>query len=185
MNIYQILKKDHKKVENLLNQLVEYSEADKDEWKSCLDQIRDELIPHARAEEALFYNAIRETTSGNNSGSDEVRHGYLEHAMAETDLRTLQAMKAIDVNWTRLAKKLRNDILHHVETEESKLFSEGQKLFTEEEAKMIGRAFEALKPTVKQQSFMGTTLDLVTNLLPRRLVPGFLKSQAKEEKRSA
>ena len=181
MNIYQALKKDHQKVSELLDKLVQSSESDGEKWKEWVDQIRDELIPHSRAEEAVFYNAIRELSPSN----DAIKHSYAEHAMAEADLRALQAMKVIDVNWTRLAKKLRSDLLHHIETEENSVFSSAQKLFTEEEAKMIGKAFNTLKSTVEEQSFVGTTLDLISNLLPRRLVPGFRKGLSKEQKRSA
>ena len=166
MDIYQSLHKDHKKVSELLNQLVESSQADHENWKSLVDRIRDELIPHARAEEAVFYNAIREM----NPENGVIVEGYAEHAMAETDLRALQAMKAIDFNWTNLAKKLRKDVLHHINEEEDRIFSAGRKIFTDEEAVMIGNAFVHLKPTVKEQSFVGTTLDLISNLLPRRLV---------------
>jgi hypothetical protein len=50
---------------------------------------------------------------------------------------------------------------------------------------MIGNAFKQLKPIIKGQSFLGTTIDLIANLLPRRLVPGFKKHLSINEKRSA
>ncbi len=171
MTIYELLKKDHKKVEALLDKLVRWSAADNDGWKEVVDQIRDELIPHARAEEAVFYNALREA----DAATGEVLHGYGEHAMAETELRTLQAMKAIDVNWTALAKKLREDILHHVEEEEGKIFKAAQKVLSDEEATMIGKAFTELKPSIKKQGLVGTTLDMVANMLPPRLTAGIKK----------
>lgn len=177
MNIYQVLHKDHKKVTELLNQLVVCSKSDNEKWKSLVDRIRDELIPHSRAEEAVFYNAIREV----NPESGVIFHSYTEHAKIEADLRTLQAVKAADFNWTELTKKLRKDVLHHIEEEEGEVFPAAQKIFTEEEALMIGNAFKHLKPAVKEQSFVGTTLDLISNLLPRRLVFRF----SEKTKRSA
>jgi hemerythrin superfamily protein len=165
MNIYAALKKDHAKVESLLNQLVLSSENGTNDWKTLITQIRDELIPHSRAEEALFYNPIRETEFG----KGVIMHSYQEHAMAETDLRTLQAMKAINANWTALAKKLRSDLLHHVKEEESKVFAAGKLVFSESEAEDIAEAFEALKPQIKEQSFVGTSYDLMLNLLPEAI----------------
>jgi hemerythrin superfamily protein len=164
MNIYTALKKDHQKIETLLNRLVESSEQGNDEWKSLVDEIRDELIPHSRAEEALFYNPIRETSHG----SGTIVHSFAEHALAEAELRTLQAMEVINTNWTTLAKKLRSDLLHHVEEEEGKVFGAARLVFSEEEAEKIGEAFEQLKPMVRSQSFAGQSLDLVKNLLPKR-----------------
>jgi hypothetical protein len=181
MNIYQSLEKDHKEVAELLDKLIRSSEENNEEWKNTVEQIRDELIPHSRAEEAVFYNAIRELSPDNHA----IKESYAEHAAAEMELRTLQAMKAVDINWTTLAKKLRADILHHVKHEESKVCTAARKLFTDEEAKMIGKAFKELKPIVREQSLIGTTVDLISNLLPRRLVPGFRKSVSKHEKHAA
>jgi hemerythrin superfamily protein len=179
MNIYEALRSDHKKVKHLLDELVASSEKDTTKWKHLVDKIRDELIPHSRAEEAVFYNAIRDTDSS------IILHAYGEHAMAETELRTLQAMKSIDVNWTRLAKKLREDLLHHVKEEESKVFAAAKKIFTDEEALMIGKAFAELKPAIKAQSLAGTTLDLIENLLPRKFSASFRRNFHGEQKRSA
>ncbi len=165
MNIFGAIKKDHKKVEGLLDRLVSSSEQGTAEWKDLVTQIRDELIPHSRAEEALFYNPIRDTEHGKSA----ILHAYGEHAMAEADLRTLQAMKAIDANWTALAKKLQKDILHHVE----------------EEAENIGEAFEALKPQIKEQSLAGTSYDLLLNLLPESLRSKLSEARAEAKKKSA
>src|SRR5271156_5834850 len=119
MNIYSALKKDHKSVGQLLERLVVCSEGGDLEWRKLVGQIRDELIPHSRAEEALFYNPIRETEHG----KEVVAHSYAEHVKAETVLRTLEAVQFIDGHWAALAKKLQRDFLHHVEEEETKVFA--------------------------------------------------------------
>ncbi len=181
MNIYHSLQNDHKVVSELLDQLVETSDTDNKKWKGLLEQIRDELIPHLRAEEAVFYNAVREL----DPTTHVIKDSYVEHATAEADLRALQTLKAVDINFKNLVKKLRADILLHVQHEESQVFAAAQTLFSEEEAKMIGKAFHELKAVVKKQSDIGTTVDLISNLLPRRLVEGFKKAVSKDEKRSA
>ena len=179
MKIYSALKKDHEKVETLLKKLIESEETQ--DWKKLIDEIRDELIPHSRAEEALFYNPIRETEHGKSL----ILHAYTEHAMAETELRTLQAMESIDIKWTLLAKKLRKDLLHHIEEEEGKVFSAAKIIFSDEEAEKIGTAFEQLKPFVKKQSFVGTSMDLITNILPERLRKNFRSHFSETQKKSA
>jgi hemerythrin superfamily protein len=181
MTIYECLKKDHKTVEGLLNKLVKSSEGGTENWKKVIDQIRDELIPHARAEEAVLYNALRDA----DESKSLVAHSYGEHAMAETELRMLQAMKVIDVNWTALAEKLRHDLLHHVEEEESKVFAAAHSVFSNAEAIQMGKAFEKMKPAIREQSLTGTTIDMVANLLPVRLTASFRKFFESEEKRSA
>jgi hemerythrin superfamily protein len=181
MDIYSALKKDHQKVSELLDRLVASSDRGTDEWKELVTQIRDELIPHSRAEEALFYNPLRQTEHG----KEVVAHSYGEHAMAETELRALQAMKAIDANWNSLVRKLRSDLLHHVEEEESKVFAAAQVAFSAEDAQNIGEAFGALKPFVKEQSFVGTSFDLVMNLLPESIRTKLQTTFAKARKKAA
>jgi hemerythrin superfamily protein len=173
MTIYECLRKDHRKVETLLNRLVKATKEDADGWQEIVEQIRDDLIPHARAEESVFYNAIRQLDPGN----ELVRHSYTEHLKAETELRALLAMKAIDVNWSDLARRLRKDLLHHVEEEEGKVFPAAKKLFSQDEAIGIGAAFERLKASIREQSSVVSTLGLVANLLPPRLVEGFRKGR--------
>src|SRR5438552_3887791 len=91
MKIYDSLKKDHEKLKLLLQDLVTENQRI-DVYKNLLTQIRDELVPHARAEEAVLYNSIRDM----NTGKEIVAHSYKEHMEAETLLRTLQALKIFD-----------------------------------------------------------------------------------------
>ena len=95
-------------------------------------------------------------------------HGYQEHMEAETLLRTLQAADKIDAAWKQTAQKLKKALEHHIEEEEGKIFNVAQHLFTEEEAVMMAEAFEQLKPEVREEGFLRTTIDMVANLMPPR-----------------
>lgn len=164
MQIYETLKSDHDAVKQLLNELVALKEGD--EYRGDLiSQIRDELIPHARAEEAVFYNSLRSIEAAR----DLIMHSYQEHMEAEALLRTLQVKDKIDADWRSTAAKLREAVLHHTQEEEGKIFGAAQQLFSEEEAEMMGEAFEKLKEDVRDESFLTTTLEMVANLMPPRL----------------
>lgn len=163
MDIYQHLTQDHDKVKDLLNRLVALNGSSYERGE-LIDQIRDALIPHSRAEEAVFYNSLR----ASNAGKDIVMHGYQEHMEAEMQLRMLQLRDKLDAAWKETAHKLRNALLHHIQEEEGKIFSVARQVFTPDEALMMGNAFEKLKPQVQQEGFMKTTLDLVMNLMPPR-----------------
>ncbi len=165
MTIYEALKTDHDKVKGLLNTLVSLGEGDEKQFASVVEQIRDELIPHSRAEEAVFYNSIREV----NTAKDLAWHGYEEHMAAETLLRTLQAADKVDVQLNAVARELKSALEHHIAEEEGKIFSAAQHLFTEEEAVTMAEAFEGLKPKVKEGNIVQTTLDMVANMMPPRL----------------
>ncbi len=173
MNIYDALSKDHREFERLLDRLLEESKANDDGWKDTLDELRRGVIAHAHAEEAVLYNALREA----DQAKKEVAHSYAEHAMAEAEIRALGAAKLVDANWTSMMEKLKKDLLHHIEEEESRVFGAARQVFSEEEAKQIGAAFEQLKTeTVKGgDSIVASTIDLIANLLPPRLTDSFRK----------
>ncbi len=165
MTIYDALMKDHDKVQGLMDELCSLNEGDDKRRHALIDQIRDDLIPHSRAEETVFYNSMRALSSAN----DVVLHGFEEHMMAETLLRTLQVADKIDMGWKATAVKLRDALNHHIKEEEGKIFTIAKQMFTEEEAVMMAEAFEELKPEIKKQGLVKTTVDLVANLLPPRI----------------
>lgn len=180
MNIYETLKKDHEKVTALLDRLIASEKADSKLRESLVKQIRDELIPHARAEEAVLYNSIRDV----DSAKGVVGHAYREHIEAEAILRSLQVSDAVNLSWVNGAKKLRDALKHHIAEEEGEVFSAAKKLFIEEEAVAMAEVFEKMKPLVREQSFWGTSFDMLVNMMPSRLRDAFGKYAQTEVKAS-
>ena len=164
MQIYEALKKDHDALKPLLARLVISADESVDERRSLIAKIRNELIPHSRAEEAVLYNSLREIPET----SDLAWHGYGEHAEAEAMLRTLQVMDKVNADYTIIAKKLQDALLHHISEEEGKIFSAAKQVLAKEEAEMMTTAFMELKGEVEEQSFMQNTLDMVANMMPAR-----------------
>jgi hypothetical protein len=180
MTIYDALKRDHDKLRELANRLVACSEQGPDDWRSLVSRLRDELVPHSRGEEALFYNPIRATEPGKSAVPDR----YQEHAIAEADLGALLAMKSIDAHWVAVAHKLRDGILRHTEEEESRVFAAAKLVFSPEEAENVGTAFNVLKPQLKSHPLAGTSVDFVLNLLPETLRTK-LRASISEAKKTA
>lgn len=164
MEIYEALKRDHEDVKGLLEELC--SLRDDDEYRYVLiEEIRNHLIPHSRAEESVFYNTLRAV----NADKKIVFHGFQEHLEAETLLRALQVMDKMNMSWKATAEKLRDAIFHHVEEEETEIFEEAKMAFTSEEAEAMCVAFEQLKPKIEQEGFVKNTVDMVVNMMPPRL----------------
>lgn len=180
MNIYDALSKDHRRFEAQLDRLLAASKAEDPQWKSILDELRRGLIAHAHAEEAVFYNALREA----DAGKGLVAHSYTEHAMAEGEIRTLGLAKLVDANWTALVEKLSRDLRHHIEEEETRIYAAGRKTFSDEEARQIGAAFERMKLEMAKDgdSVIASTVDLIANLLPPRLTETFRKNVSSARK---
>lgn len=164
MEIYEALKSDHEELKGLLNDLIALK--DDDDYRYVLiEEIRNALVPHSRAEESVFYNTLRAV----NADKKLVFHGYQEHMEAETLLRTLQVMDKMNMGWRPVAEKLREAVTHHITEEESEIFAEARNAFTSEEAIAMADAFNELKPKVMQEGFLKNTADMVLNLMPPRL----------------
>jgi len=159
--IYDLLTKDHRDLEPLLDRMVQTSEANEDTSK-LLTQISSMLVPHSRAEEETFYNAIRAT----DPDTKLPLHGYKEHAEAEGMLRTLQGASMIGVEWTTKARALREALLHHIQEEETEIFTRARQLFTDQEARDLAKAFQDVKGEVMQQSAAGNMFHMMANMLP-------------------
>ena len=183
MTIYDALSKDHREFERLLDRLLEASKQGDDGWKGILDELRRGVLAHAHAEEALFYNALRDA----DQAKGLVMHSYAEHAKSETMMRALGAAKLVDANWTSMVAKLREDLVHHIEEEESKVFDAARQVFTDEEANQLGVAFERLKVEMARtgDSMVASTVELVANLLPPRLTDMFRKNVKAGKPRAA
>ena len=174
MNIYDALSSDHRLFETQLDRLLAASKAGDAQWKTILDELRRGVIAHAHAEEAVLYNALRETEASKKL----VLHSYGEHATAEGEIRAIGAAKMIDANWTKMMEKLSKDLRHHIQEEESRVYAAAREVFSDDEAERLGTAFERMKlETAKDgDSMIASTVDLIANLLPPRLTESFRKN---------
>lgn len=166
--IYDTLRQDHVTVKGLLSELVAMKQ-DSPRRGELVQKIADELIPHARAEEAVFYNSLRSVPVVNG----EAWHGYKEHMMAETLLRTLQVAEKLDAGFLTVATKLKDSLEHHIEEEETELFNLAQGVVTPEEAVQMEQAFSSFKEKMKDKSALGTTVEMIANMMPKRFSDSF------------
>lgn len=172
MSIYELLKKDHDEVKQMLTELVALNKDDDEARHELVENIRDAVVPHSRAEEMVFYNTLRSLEKTKHV----VAHAYKEHLEAEALLRTLQLKDILDVDWKATAVKLKDALEHHFMDEEGRIFSAAKLVLSDNEVEMMGKAFEKLKPDIQKESFMGTTMDLVVNLMPPRFTSTFRKN---------
>lgn len=163
MEIYEALKEDHVHLKGLLKDLIALE--DDDDYRFILvEEIRNALVPHSRAEESVFYNSLRAV----NADKKIVFHGYQEHLEAETLLRKLQVMDKMNRGWRPVAQKLLEALSHHIDEEESEIFAQARSVFTPEEAVVMAEAFTELKPKVMEEGFLKTSAEMVLNLMPAR-----------------
>jgi hemerythrin superfamily protein len=119
-DLLEILRQDHLKVDELFGR---YADADDSGEKlRIVQQIYRELMPHAQAEEEIFYPALRD------AASDEamVEEAYSEHAAAKKTLASILNAAPGDMTYDMKVKMLQKEIQHHVREEETEVFQEAR-----------------------------------------------------------
>ena len=164
MSIYQAIRNDHLKLKSLLNDLEEL-EKDDEFRMTLIEDLGKQLIPHIRAEEAIFYNTLR----GVNADKKLLFHAFQEHIEIEGLYRSLQVLDKFKLNWLPTAKKLQNIIFRHIQNEEFELFTEAQNAFTEDESQLLEASFQELKLKIEHDGIFKNSFEMVFNMLPPKI----------------
>lgn len=138
MDPFELLKTDHRKVEQLFSQLESASGKRKLE---VFKQIKTELELHTQIEEKIFYPALEEPEETH----DLALEAYEEHAVVKDLLKQLGRARTANDQWEAQAKVLQENVEHHVEEEENELFEKAQAALSEEELEELGDRMEAEK----------------------------------------
>jgi len=120
MRVTDLIAQDHRRVRALFLELERMAAGD-GERRALLDRIVDELDVHARAEEDVFYPAVR--AASRRIDDAEAGHEYLRSAIA--------AFRALDVecaDFTLGVRLIRGIVLSHVLEEESGILMDAQRL---------------------------------------------------------
>ena len=138
MDAFELLKADHKKVNELFDQL----EAATGKAKlNVFNQIKTELELHTHIEEKIFYPALEKPEQTH----DLTLEAYEEHKMVKTLLAELSRARTADDEWQAQAKVLRENVEHHVDEEENELFDKADDVLSDEEIEALGQRMEAEK----------------------------------------
>jgi hemerythrin superfamily protein len=149
MNVLNILRKDHSTVRSLINR---YSRAGKSAYEKKLEifeQIRRELQIHTRAEEEIFYPAIKAI---NGTESRKLfTEALKEHRDVDELLKQISRLKATDKSFDENIDTLFEYVDHHVEQEEGEIFQFVAENYSEEELNDIGKQIEERKKALGRQ----------------------------------
>ena len=148
MDAFNLLKEDHRKVEELFEQL---ESAQGQAKMRVFEQIKSELELHTHIEEKIFYPALEKPKQTH----DLTLEAYEEHAVVKTLLKELSRARTANDEWEAQAKVLQENVEHHVEEEENELFKKADSALSEEELedlteRMIAeKSRKAGRPAVK------------------------------------
>lgn len=141
MDIYALLKKDHRKVSELFAKL-EAARSDSTRL-NLLETIEYELLLHAKTEEATFYAALEGIPETHlNALMPEVES---DHDEVRLFFEKLRAAKVGSSKWLMLVGGLKHAVEHHVQEEEGMIFTYARKVLSDIRAAELGRQMLALK----------------------------------------
>ena len=80
---FQTLKKDHEEVKEILEQLEETKENAVKKREELFQKLREELVPHMKAEEKTFYQPLMEKKEAR---EEATLSGELRRSIAQSDL---------------------------------------------------------------------------------------------------
>ncbi len=143
---FQQLKKDHKEVQEMIEQLSEMKSSASSKRAELFKKLKMELMPHMKAEETAFYHPLEDK-----KGTRELAfEGEEEHHVTEFVLRELEESESDKDHWTAKLKVLKDLIEHHVEEEEGEIFESAEKVIKDNEFESIMSQFEKEKERIKK-----------------------------------
>jgi hemerythrin superfamily protein len=143
MNVFKLLKADHKKVAGILEKIDATTERGVKTREELFTQLKTELDVHAHIEETMFYPELEKADETH----DITLEAFEEHRLVKQLLGELEKMDKGDEQWTARFTVLKENVEHHVEEEEGEMFPKARKVLSEQQAETIGTRME----TAKQQ----------------------------------
>lgn len=148
MNAIELLKRQHREVDELFEELEQAGErAFKARQRLCL-QIADALAVHASIEEQIFYPEAKEATA---AVEDLLRESVEEHLSVKRLLAQLLETDAEDVQLDARVSVLKEQVQHHVEEEEKELFPKVKKACSAEQLEEMGGRMERMATQLEEE----------------------------------
>lgn len=146
-DVIKLLKQDHREVKKMLDELEDTTERATTKRKDVFARVQSELRLHELVEEEIVYPAFREKSKL----KDIVLEGYEEHHVVDLIMNEVAGEPVTDETWGAKLKVMKENVEHHIEEEEGKMFPQARKLFSEEELEDLGRRITARKEQEKSQ----------------------------------
>ena len=141
MNLYDMLQKDHERVQELFLRLEGTGESDIAGREQIFSALRHELDIHSQAEEKFFYSLLR----GEADTRELVLESLDDHKDVKKRLEALDSMDKGSAEWIAALHACRGIVERHVAEEESELFPRARKALDEDAAAGVAEDIEAFK----------------------------------------
>ncbi|HLU68625.1 MAG TPA: hemerythrin domain-containing protein, partial [Kofleriaceae bacterium] len=134
-DIYQLLKRDHESVSQLLDEIEGTEESDPRRRQALFERLVVLIEAHSQAEEDTFYSVLEQY----DDLADRVDEGRQEHDDIDQSLEELDELSVGDPDWIDKMHELRQIFQRHVEEEEGEIFPRARRHIGPEEAVHLAR----------------------------------------------
>jgi hemerythrin superfamily protein len=147
MQIRQLLHKEHQKVLQISERLIESSDRAIKTRQQQLARLREALLPHMESEEEFFYPFLLE----NCSQRGQVHEAFEEHAAARKVLQDIEGTDVADESWVPKMRVLHELLEHHIQEEEGELFEMTSSAVDDRQARQMGQQFHQIEGRRRQR----------------------------------
>lgn len=102
-------------------------------------RLKNELEAHAVGKERYFYVPLMM----HDMTMPHARHGIAEHHILDDLIETLEETELNAPSWLTNARKLHDEVYHHLEEEEKTIFQLSGKVFTDEQKTNLAGDYQA------------------------------------------
>ena len=145
MNVIELLKSDHDKVDKLFQKVKANPDGDN---TGLFEQIKAELDVHTEVEETILYPYLIE------NGDEELKkiteEGIEEHRQAKMFLKEISNLTKESDKFEPKMQVLMEDVEHHVQEEEGEMFPMMEKQFEESLLEELGAEIEEAKSKLEK-----------------------------------
>ena len=147
MDAISLLKADHDKVKDLLEDLEATTERGVQTRQELFSTIKGELTIHEIIEEEIFYPELK----AHPKAKDIVLEGYQEHHVVDLVMKELEECPVDDESWGAKAKVMAENVRHHMEEEEGEMFKQARSVFDRAELEDLGERMAARKASAQKE----------------------------------
>lgn len=161
--LFRQLKQDHKEVKALLNEIDETTPRAVKKRQELILKLKENLIPHARAEEKVLYGHMREEDRELQVAALE---GHLEHKVVDVLIPELLELEPSTPLWQAKFMVLKEALEHHIKEEENEFFKKCEKNMDADYDALLVEFInlkEAVMATLPSQEAFGMTPEQVTD----------------------
>jgi hemerythrin superfamily protein len=148
MNAIELLKQQHREVEELFETLEGAGEGAKKTKERVFQQLADALAVHAEIEEKIFYPEANEAAD---DAEELLREAVEEHLSVKRVIADLMQSGPEDEQFDARCKVLKEQVEHHVKEEEEELFPKVKKACSKEQLLDMGERMQTMADELEEQ----------------------------------